>query len=76
MRVTYNEFNVKIDGELSEEHPKKYTKIKVIYEFIGNNISLEKVKKAVQLSEERYCGVNAVYKEVIKMSSEIRIEGK
>ena len=75
MRIQFDEFSVKVDGKLNDEHPKKYTEIKVIYEIKGGNIPLDKVKKAVQLSEEKYCGVNAVYKEAIKMSSEIRING-
>ncbi len=32
-----------------------------------------KIKKAVSLSEERYCGVSAVYKEVMEITSEILV---
>jgi putative redox protein len=34
---------------------------------------MEKLKKAVNLSEERYCGVSYIYKKAIKMSSEIKV---
>jgi putative redox protein len=34
---------------------------------------MEKLQKAVKLSEERYCGVSAVYKKIIKLTSEIRV---
>lgn len=73
MRVEIKGLDVKVEGELSEDHPKRFLKMHVIYELEGENIPLDKVKKAVSLSEERYCGVNAVYKEAMELSSEIRL---
>jgi putative redox protein len=73
MRVDVAEFNVRVEGELTEEHPKYFFKIHVIYEFKGNDLPMDKLQKAVSLSEERYCGVSAVYKKVIEMTSEIRV---
>lgn len=73
MRVEIEDFNVIVEGELSEEHPKHYVSMHVIYEFKGKNLPMDKLEKAINLSEERYCGVNAVYKKTIKMSYEIRI---
>lgn len=73
MRVELDDFNVIVEGELTEEHPKQYEKIHVIYEFKGKELPMDKLEKAINLSEERYCGVNAVYKKTIKMSYEIRI---
>jgi putative redox protein len=45
----------------------------VIYEFTGMDLPLEKLQKAVDLSEEKYCGVRAVYKKALELTSEIRI---
>lgn len=73
MRVEPEEFNVRVEGELTEEHPKQFSQMKVIYEFRGKNLPMEKLQKAVSLSEERYCGVSAMYKKAIDMTSEIRI---
>jgi len=75
MRVELKSLNVNVEGELSEEHPKRFTKMHVIYEMEGDNLPMEKLKKAVSLSEDRYCGVSAVYKEVMEITSEIRIKG-
>ena len=47
----------------------------VTYEIEGVDLPMEKVKKAVSLSEERYCGVSAVYKDVMEITSEIFITG-
>jgi putative redox protein len=73
MRVEPEVFNVIVEGDLTDEHPKQFYKMNVIYEFKGKDLPLEKLKKAVSLSEERYCGVSAMFKKAIKISSEIRI---
>ena len=75
MRVELKSLNVIVEGELSEEHPKRFQKMHVIYEVEGDNLPLDKIEKAVSLSEEKYCGVSAVYKEVMEITSEVRIKG-
>jgi len=73
MRVEIEKFNVHVEGDLTEEHPKQYYKMHVIYEFTGKNLPIDKLKKAVKLSEDRYCGVSAVYKKVMELTSEIKV---
>jgi putative redox protein len=74
MRVEFDSFSIDIEGITADEHPKKYLEMTVIYQIKGKNIDRKKVEKAVNLSIERYCGVNASYKEVIKMNYKIEIE--
>ncbi len=73
MRVKIEDFHVRVEGELTDEYPKYYHKIHTIYEFKGKDLPLDKLKKAVKLSEERYCGVSAVYKHGAELTSEIKI---
>ncbi len=73
MRVKLDYFNVVVEAELTEEHPKHFIKMHVIYEFKGNDLPMAKLQKAIDLSEERYCGVSATYKQTMEMSSEIKI---
>ncbi len=75
MRVELKSLNVIVEGELSEEHPKRFLKMHVIYEVQGDNLPMDKIQKAVSLSEDQYCGVSAVYKQVMEITSEIRIKG-
>jgi putative redox protein len=74
MRVDVEKFSVTVEGDLTEEQPKYYNKMHVIYEFTGKNLPLDKLKKAVSLSEERYCGVSALYRKAIQLTSEIIIK--
>jgi putative redox protein len=73
MKVEFDAFNVIVEGELTDEHPKYYNKMKVVYQFKGKDLPLAKLEKAVKLSEEKYCGVSAVYRQAMEMESEIRI---
>jgi putative redox protein len=71
MRVEVKSLNVIVEGELTEEHPRHFTKMHVTYEVEGDNLPLDKIQKAVSMSEEKYCGVSAVYRQVMELSSEI-----
>lgn len=73
MRVEVEKFDVTVEGELTEEHPKHFYKMHVTYEFTGKNLPMDKLKKAVDLSEDRYCGVSAVYKKAMELTSEIKV---
>jgi len=71
MRVDLVDFNVNVDGDLTEEMPKYYNRMHIIYEFTGKDLPMDKLEKAVNLSQERYCGVSAFYKKVIEVTFEI-----
>lgn len=74
MRVEYEGLNIEVEGELAEEHPKKYIGMKVIFKFKGKDLPMDKLQKAVDLSKERYCGVSANYVASFPVSHEILIE--
>jgi putative redox protein len=73
MNINFETFNVKIEGIIAEDHPKKYNEINIIYEIKGKDLPFEKVEKAVNLSIEKYCGVYSTLVNSVKMSHEIKI---
>ncbi len=73
MRVEIAGLNVIVEGDLTEEYPKHFHKMHVIYEFQGKDLPMDKLKRAVELSEERYCGVSAVYRKAMELTSEIKV---
>ena len=73
MRVDIEKCSIEVQGDVTNEHPKQYYKMHVIYEFTGKKLPLEKLEKAVKMSEETYCGVEALYRKAIEVTSEIRI---
>jgi len=73
MRVNIEKVNIEVQGDVTDEHPKQYFKMHVIYEFTGKNLPMDKLEKAVRMSEETYCGVEALYRKAIEVTSEIKI---
>jgi putative redox protein len=73
MKIEPEVFNVQVDGHLTEEMPKRYDTMKIIYEFKGPNLPVEKIKKAIELSQEKYCGVSATLKGSVELSYEIKL---
>jgi putative redox protein len=75
MKINFTEFSVEVSGELAEDHPKIYEKIKVVYKIKGENMPYSKIKKAVDLSTEKYCAVNAMLRKSSKIDHDITGEG-
>jgi putative redox protein len=73
MRVEFSGLDIRIEADVTEEHPKHYEKMHVIYEFTGKDLQLDQLKKAVELSQDRYCGVSFVYKKAMEVTYEIII---
>lgn len=73
MRIKPEYFNVRVEAEMTEEHPKHYTSMHIVYEFKGENLETDKLQKAVDLSQERYCGVSEVYRKAMEITTEIVI---
>ena len=75
MKVIPDKFWIDITAELSDEHPKVFNQIKLVYNFKGNNLEYDKLEKAVNLSKEKYCAVSAMLSKTAKMQTEIKIVG-
>lgn len=73
MRIDIEKCNIEVQGDVTDENPKQYYKMHVIYEFTGKKLPLDKLEKAVRMSEETYCGVGALYRKSIEVTSEIRV---
>jgi putative redox protein len=73
MKIVPDKFNVKVDGNVTEDHPKQYDSMHITYEFQGDNLPEDKLMRAIELSQEKYCGVSAVYKKAIKVTYEMSI---
>ncbi|MBC8486726.1 MAG: OsmC family protein [Bacteroidetes bacterium] len=73
MRVEPEYFNVQVEGELTEEHPKYYHTITITYIFRGKDLPREKLEKAINLSQDKYCGVSAMLNKAVKIKHKIVI---
>lgn len=73
MRVSVEAFDMQIEAEETEEHPKVYRKIHLVYIFKGKDLPMDKLEKAVNLSQERYCGVSAMLRKAVELTHEITV---
>jgi len=62
MQVSYKRFSIKLHATRREEHPRIPDKMKIEYIIEGENIPEDMVKKAISMSQEKYCSVSAVVK--------------
>ena len=71
MKVKISDFRIDTSGELTEEHPKYYHTVMVEYHFYGDNLEEAKIKKAVDLSIEKYCGVMEMFRRFATVNTSI-----
>jgi putative redox protein len=72
-RQEVTQFEVNADVERSKEHPKVFTKIVLEYKVSGKNIDPGAVERAVDLSETKYCGAQAMLRETAEITHKITI---
>ena len=68
MQVKYDRLQIKLSAKKAEEHPKGFTEIEMRYIITGENVDEEKVKKAIELSQEKYCSVTNMIKKAAKVT--------
>ncbi|MFC4268074.1 OsmC family protein [Polaribacter marinivivus] len=76
MRAEVAEFYIEVSGELTDEHPKYYHKVKVDYHFSDVNLQEDKIQKAVNLSITKYCGVMEMFRRFATVKTEIHLHKK
>jgi len=74
MKTELEEFTVDVEGDVSEDHPKRFLEMKVIYRVKGKNLNRKNIEKAVDLSANKYCGVSANYSKAFPITHEIVYE--
>jgi putative redox protein len=72
-RIKVDDYEVVLDAERAEEHPRILTKIDLVYHFYGDNLRPEDLQQAVHLSEEKYCSVSAMLRKACPVSTRIEI---
>lgn len=76
MRVDFDKVEIEVDAEKSDEMPVVYRSMTVRYRFEGAGIDPAKPLKMVTLSQERYCGVSAMLRQVCPVSVEVYLNGE
>ena len=67
-------FEVNAEVERAAEHPKVFTKIILTYTVKGKNLDPQAVERAVELSETKYCGAQAMLSKTAEIIHKIVLE--
>ncbi|WP_353892220.1 OsmC family protein [Proteinivorax hydrogeniformans] len=73
MKQPLEGLSIKVDGVRRQEHPRTYETITIKYYFSGK-LDERKVKRAVRLSQEKYCGVSNMFVPTAELKYEWEIE--
>ncbi|QRM88632.1 OsmC family peroxiredoxin [Lacinutrix sp. WUR7] len=76
MKASVEGFYMTVEGELTDEHPKYYHTVTVEYHFTGKDLNESKIKKAVDLSVEKYCGVMEMFRQFADVKTSIHYHNK
>ncbi len=72
MRVRLDDLEIDVKGERSEEHPKTYESIELVYRIRGD-VDEEKARRAIDLSMDKYCSVGAMLKNSADVTYRVEI---
>lgn len=73
-REDLTDLEISCTGEQMDEAPYAFTKIHIDYRLTGRNLDDNKIQRAIQLSEEKYCSVAATVRGVAEITSSYTIE--
>ncbi len=66
-RQDITSFEVRVQADQTSDHPHVFTKATVEYVLTGRKIQPEAVRRAIELSETKYCPAQAMLKQVFPM---------
>jgi len=71
--VSLQDFEIHLDAERSEEHPRVFTKIHLEFVFVGKGLTPMPIERAIELSQQKYCSVSAMLKPTVPITTSYRI---
>ena len=74
MKVEFSHFTIDAEAGQTEEHPKVFKDILITYRLKTTSDNEIKVKKAIELSLDKYCGVSAMLKKNSHIDYKLIIE--
>jgi len=68
-----HQLNETAESTQDEDPPWRFRKIHIHYQVIGTGLDADKVRKAIQISEEKYCSVYATLRDAIEITHDFEI---
>jgi putative redox protein len=75
MRMELIGFELEVNAQITDEHPKVFTEFELIYHVKGEDLDPEKVERAVALSRDKYCLISNTLKKAAAITHHYTING-
>ena len=62
MKLEVSDFHIDINARLSDAQPQTYEQVEMQFHFYGDQLNESKLKRAVDLSVDKYCGVMKMFR--------------
>ena len=72
-RAVVEDFEIDVEAERADAHPRVFTKIHVRYVIVGAGVDPKDVERAIELSEQKYCSVSAMLRASAEVTSSFEI---
>ncbi|MEW5936926.1 MAG: OsmC family protein [Candidatus Thermoplasmatota archaeon] len=72
-RAKLDDFWVELEAERTDLYPRTFSTVRMRYVFVGKEIDRERVRKAVEISAEKYCSVGAMLRGSVTIEHDIKI---
>jgi len=73
-RATVDSIEINIDADVAKDYPKVFTKIHIEYVFYGKDPHVDDLKRAIELSQDKYCPISAMLKKACPISHSFKIK--
>ena len=74
MRQPLEGLRVEVGGEKADAHPRRFLSLQVVY-YLKGALDEKKVQRAIELSETKFCSVEATLRPAVSISSRYVFEG-
>lgn len=73
-RAPVESLEVRLSGDVREEHPQTFSRIHIEYVFRGEGLDPADVEHAIELSTTKYCAVSAMLRDSVDITHSYTIE--
>ncbi len=76
MRAEFTGISIETDAQTTKGEPSVFETVHLIYNVTSPSLPEDKLMRAVELSQTKYCGVSAMIAKSAKIHYEVRLNGK
>jgi putative redox protein len=72
-RQELHQLNITAEAVQDDDPPWRFRKIHIHYQVAGKGIDADKVRKAIEISEGKYCSVYATLRDAIEITHDVEV---